>query len=269
MGGRYGVSRQARVGFCVLTFFVPQVQASLWDRGGGLIYDDVLNITWLQNANLAAGSVYDDGPSNTDGLMNWYNAVEWADQLVYHDAIRNVDYSDWRLPHTMPINGISYNTVYTFNGSTDVGYNISAPGTVFAGTTGSELAYMYYVNLGNPSRFTTTGQLSGCYGEYPFTPCLVDSGPFTNLDFPYGYWSGTPSGTLSIAAWRFMFDQGAQTTWFKEDPMYAWAVRDGDVAPVPEPGADILMLLGVGAVAWRVSWFAGRRSDGKRNPAFE
>ena len=33
--------------------------AALIDRGGGLIYDESLDITWLQNANLAAGSVYD------------------------------------------------------------------------------------------------------------------------------------------------------------------------------------------------------------------
>ena len=31
--------------------------ATLWDRGGGLLYDDVLNITWLQNANYAASEV--------------------------------------------------------------------------------------------------------------------------------------------------------------------------------------------------------------------
>ncbi|MDP2823739.1 MAG: hypothetical protein Q8O52_13825, partial [Sulfuritalea sp.] len=29
-------------------------QAALNDRGGGLIYDDVLNITWLADANYAA-----------------------------------------------------------------------------------------------------------------------------------------------------------------------------------------------------------------------
>jgi len=41
-------------------------QATLIDRGGGLIYDDVLNITWLQDANYAMTSGYD-----ADGRMNW------------------------------------------------------------------------------------------------------------------------------------------------------------------------------------------------------
>ena len=29
------------------------VNAALYDRGNGLIYDDVLDITWLQDANYA------------------------------------------------------------------------------------------------------------------------------------------------------------------------------------------------------------------------
>jgi hypothetical protein len=31
--------------------FTGSAQATLLDRGNGLIYDDVLNITWLQDAN--------------------------------------------------------------------------------------------------------------------------------------------------------------------------------------------------------------------------
>lgn len=34
-------------------------QASLVNRGGGMIYDTELNITWLQNWNRAVGSAYD------------------------------------------------------------------------------------------------------------------------------------------------------------------------------------------------------------------
>jgi hypothetical protein len=35
--------------------------APLWDRGGGLIYDTVLNVTWLQDVNYANNQSYDDG----------------------------------------------------------------------------------------------------------------------------------------------------------------------------------------------------------------
>ena len=41
-------------------------QAALFDRGGGLIYDDVLKITWLSDANYAKTNNYD-----SDGRMNW------------------------------------------------------------------------------------------------------------------------------------------------------------------------------------------------------
>ena len=53
-------------------------QATLIDRGDGLIYDDVLDITWLQDANYAQTSGYD-----ADGLMGWNAANIWAGALSY------------------------------------------------------------------------------------------------------------------------------------------------------------------------------------------
>lgn len=61
--------------------------AALIDRGGGMIYDTDLNITWLQDANYAMTSGYD-----ADGLMNWNEAMTWASSLYYGG------YDDWRLP---------------------------------------------------------------------------------------------------------------------------------------------------------------------------
>lgn len=81
---------------------IVNVQAALVDRGNGLLYDTVLNITWLQDASFAQTSGYD-----ADGLMLWSDAKTWADNLVYHDNSRNVVYSGWRLPGTSPVNGVS------------------------------------------------------------------------------------------------------------------------------------------------------------------
>ena len=53
-------------------------QAALHDRGGGLIYDDVLNITWLQDANYAKTSGYD-----ADGKIKWIDAMNWVSALSY------------------------------------------------------------------------------------------------------------------------------------------------------------------------------------------
>ena len=43
-------------------------QATLIDRGGGLIYDSVLNVTWLQNANLASNILEADIDQILDGF---------------------------------------------------------------------------------------------------------------------------------------------------------------------------------------------------------
>jgi hypothetical protein len=66
---------------------VQAIAAELYNRGNGLIYDAELDITWLQDANYAQTSGYDD-----DGQMSWEDANTWAAGLVYGG------YDDWRLP---------------------------------------------------------------------------------------------------------------------------------------------------------------------------
>ena len=56
----------ALVGLSLITL---SVNAALYDRGNGLIYDDVLDITWLQYANYMQTIGYD-----ADGRMNWWSA---------------------------------------------------------------------------------------------------------------------------------------------------------------------------------------------------
>ncbi|MBS94194.1 MAG: hypothetical protein CL799_07110, partial [Chromatiales bacterium] len=46
---------------------------SLIDRGGGLIYDDILGITWTQDANI-------NGPDT------WANQIAWAAGLSIVDT---------------------------------------------------------------------------------------------------------------------------------------------------------------------------------------
>ena len=74
-------------------------QAGLIDRGGGLIYDSTLNITWLQDANYAKTSGYD-----ADGRMTWSAANTWAANLVYGG------YGDWRLATLNPSDTSCNNT---------------------------------------------------------------------------------------------------------------------------------------------------------------
>jgi hypothetical protein len=86
---RWFVFRNMAITILVILSASLQAQADLINRGGGLIYDIDLNITWLQDANYTKTSGYD-----ADGLMDAYQAKTWAENLVYGG------YNGWRLPTT-------------------------------------------------------------------------------------------------------------------------------------------------------------------------
>ena len=77
---------------------VAPVHATLWDRGGGLIYDDVQNITWLQNANLAMSETFGvEGIDPSSGVMLRSTADAYIASM---NADNSLGYNDWRLPDT-------------------------------------------------------------------------------------------------------------------------------------------------------------------------
>ena len=219
-------------------------QATLIDRGGGLIYDNTLNVTWLQNANLAATDTFGVSGILPDGTMTWNTAIQWIGAMNTADYL---GYSNWRLPTTAPINGSAFNYSYSYNGTTDHGYNISAPGTAYAGATGSEMAYLFFNELGNKAFYDTSGNpYQAGYG-------VTNAGPFKNLQ-SNGYWSDAEYAPDTSVAWGFYTDSGFQGYNGKTGSIYALAVRPGDVAAVPLPGAAWLLgsgLLGLIGLARR------------------
>ena len=207
--------------FAAIGLAATPIQATLVDRGGGFIYDDDLNITWLQDTNYSMTSGYD-----ADGLMTWTEAMSWADALVYGG------YSDWRLPSIDPVD-----LKFSYDGTTGWGYNI---------TTLSEMGHLYHTELGNLGEYDTLGNAQVGWG-------LVNTGPFSNLH-ANNYWTGFEYG-LYGSSFSFNFGNGSQDAPYKGDPsFYAMAVRNGDVAAasVPEPGTIILIGSGLaGLIAVR------------------
>ena len=188
--------------------------ATLFDRGGGLIYDDTLNITWLQDTTYGAGSRYDDGHANYDGAMTWENAMAWADNLTYFDSVRNTTYTDWRLPRVW---------FAPWAGGNCYGYNC----------VNSEMGSLYY---------STLGRRGNPVNSLPSPDLFVN---FANS----GYWTSTIFWPLDGRSWMFSMAGGGQGAMTRDYNFLAWAVRDGDVASVPEPAPIGLLIFSLGVLA--------------------
>lgn len=204
-----------------LSIFVSIANAALIDRGGGLIYDTALNVTWLSDANYG-----------NSGQLFWSNANSWAANLSYYDSVRNVTYTDWRLPTTLQSDPSCVSPY--------------SDGLYASNCSGSEMGELFYNELG------------GVAGQGITTTHNSNYSLFQNIK-SYAYWSGTEYSPGSGFAWFFDFSDGIQSAYFKEslqggNPLYVWAVRPGDVAAVPVPAASWLLgsgLLGLIGVARR------------------
>lgn len=209
-------------------------QAQLFDRGGGLIYDSVQNVTWLADANYAKTSGYD-----AQGNMSWQNAVAWVDGLSYLDSVRGTIYSDWRLPtfHDLGVPGCDYD----YSGS-DCGYNVAV--------TSSELAHLFYGDFANKAILDSRGGPQSGYGIVDDPATADDESLFSHIQ-SFGYWLGTSYGGDASKAWYLSTATGMQNYISKGTNYYVWAVRDGDVAAVPLPGAA--WFFGASLLGWLVN----------------
>ena len=218
--------------------------SALFDRGNGLIYDEDLDITWLQDANYAMTSGYD-----ADGKMNWSEANTWVASLDING------FTEWRLPNTNPIDGTTDDDINgSFIGTEDRGENVSAPGTLYEGSTASEMAYLFFNTLGNLGFCdSTTATVDICNDPAQPGYGLSNTGPFNNFQ-SLQYWSVTELALDTNDAWYFDFGNGIQDFGNKDFNFYTWAVHNGDIGAVPIPSAVWLFgsgLIGLVGVARR------------------
>lgn len=191
------------LGAVTFSFTALPSHATLFDRGAGLLYDDVLDVTWLQDANYAMTSGAD-----ADGKLAWDEAIAWVAGLSYNG------YDDWRLARALPVNGVAYDLTNNPDGSTDNGYNITSPN--------SELSYMYHVNLNGVSLVSPAGVFQ------PGISGIADPSPFIGISG--GVWTENELPDDAVNVFLVGMGNGHQNWFAKDTEHFSWAVRDGDVA---------------------------------------
>lgn len=215
---------------CVLMLMATQAVAELHGRlpltpGGAdfrAYYDDVQDITWLANANLAAtntfGLPYDTwlgehpGDSNYgseypgDGQITSTGQMHWVAALHFLEAMNNANYlgvSGWRLPQTPAYDPSCSRQSELWNVDRTERIRISDQD----GCLGSEMGY-----------------LTNVYGVLSYAP-----GPFQNVA-SYFYWSGEFAANPYASAWDLHFGTSIQGFRGKAFTNYVWPVIDGDIA---------------------------------------
>lgn len=217
------VSLFRKAGFCFLAMFATQAAAELIDRGNGLIYDSVQDLTWTQNGGLSGfrTSVAD--------------AVAWAENLVYGG------FDDWRLPTTTQFDDPTCSADIRNAGDFNLWFEHRAS------CTGGEMEMLtalydpwnnpIFYGINSKRYWTSTPYRDGvdpCINSPNYdVPCNInnDDGDRTGFYWQWGFTGFQDvGGPLHNIPYKTTLDQFADR--------YAWAVRDGDVIAQTDSDSD-------------------------------
>ena len=191
---------------------------------GTLVYDPVLGVTWLADANFAAtNSVLCSACTiDADGSMTHTSAVAFLEAMRHYNADAGwLGVHTWRLPPTLAQDltcSLGRNTQTTF------GFDCK----------GSAMGELYYTQL-----------LGGLTAGTPVVGPVQDSvGPFTNVQ-PYLYWACQQSSTDTAVCggepaanfqWSFSFGNGFEGTDVVQNQLYVMVYYpDPGAHPLPAP----------------------------------
>jgi hypothetical protein len=169
-----------------------RAHAALVDRGGGLVYDTVLDITWLADMNHARTQYDNSGGAlgTADGQMEWLQANIWAHELVYGG------YTDWRLPAVLQPDPSCSIQIDPGDGS-----GVRSSGT---GCVGSEMGHLFYIDLGGEAGESVLDATGDTAQE------AANLALFTNVQSSL-YWSSTNYAPDNEFAWAFWTANGLQS----------------------------------------------------------
>ena len=198
---------------CVVTLITTTTKAALVDNGGGLIYDDVLNITWAQPDNIQ---------------RNWGEANTFASGLILGGV------SGWRLPFISVAAGAG-----PFTGSP-----VDCDTASELACQDNELGYMFYHNLSGTRGVSIVDSGDPDLALFPSLTVLEKyfwSG--TEVD-------STSAWTLQFNAGGFISDPGQQIPQSQiAGNAHAWVVHEGNIVPVPAAvwlfGSGLIGLVGL------------------------
>lgn len=259
------LSNKSKLGILLfgLLGLVTNSHAALQNLGNGLVNDDILNVTWMQDANLVKTSCDAENelwqafdlttvtPNSgrtkqeicaANGDLTWHEAEAWI--LLLNN--QNYLGGGWRQPaKASPDTGCS---VSFFGG---YGYDCT--------NTGSELNHLFYSSLGNPDDSTA----GTCFNSTTGDDCLDNTGPFVNAQ-PAPYWFGTDA-FFPGTAWNFHAGLGRIVFASKNGStpnlhLNVWPVRSGLSAVPPPQAVPSLSIWGLGVMSLLLAFVARRKA---------